>query len=144
MVRMFSYFIRIPSVVYGPGPLACSGIWTIFITQCGSHVMSAYELAHRSCRPLGAALIAHTLDFFGTHATLYAKRKLSKILFSKPIRGIPLSVGDLTDVYVKYYSQKREQCRHRGPVSRSSARDGLSLYPSHGRTMNVAVMVVRL
>lgn len=65
------------------------------------HVLPAFGLAHTFSRPHGGAPVLLPTDFMEVQATLSAKRKLARIPTSKPIVNIPLSIGDLVDVYVR-------------------------------------------
>lgn len=102
--------------------------------------MRAYELSRGYFRPLDATPIPLPLVPFDAHGTLNIKSRLFKIFFSKPIRDIPLSDGDLIDVYVKQYDQRRNKWSSpQSILSLDRATWTVSTPVFHDRTINATV-----
>ena len=111
----------------------------------GNTLASAHELAKGYTRPVsGNKPIPLPDEIRCAHEELVAKRKLNLILKSKSIIELPISVGDIVEIYVKRQNDKRGKWSEPLPVLSYDKATGTVTVPStDGRTRKAAVEDVR-
>lgn len=73
----------------------------------GNHTVSAYEMAKGYTRPFEGSPISLPQEMLDAHLNMQARRKLSMIMRSKATKEIPLSIGEMVEVYQKGMNGKR-------------------------------------
>lgn len=88
----------------------------------------------------GAAPSSLPEDVYEAPVKLTAKGRLEKIMYSKPNRDIPLAVGDLGDVLLRHYGQKRGKLTSpRSLLSFNRVAWTVTVPESHGRTVSAPI-----
>ncbi|PXF41606.1 hypothetical protein BWQ96_08672 [Gracilariopsis chorda] len=112
----------------------------------GNDLLSAYELAKGFTRPVisMAATIIVPDEIVKAHQALVTKRKLTLILRSKATTEMPLSVGDMVQVFVKHQNQKRGHWFSAKPVlSYDLASRTVTVLGANGRKLFAAIKDTR-
>eukprot|EP00178_Gracilaria_changii_P016470 TRINITY_DN4728_c0_g1_i1.p1 TRINITY_DN4728_c0_g1~~TRINITY_DN4728_c0_g1_i1.p1 ORF type:complete len:805 (-),score=91.02 TRINITY_DN4728_c0_g1_i1:529-2943(-) len=112
----------------------------------GNDVLSAYELAKGFTRPVVSTSTPTPVpaEMVEAHQSLVAKRKLTLILRSKATTEIPLSVGDMVQLFVKHQHQKRGHWSSAKPIlSYDRASRTVTVPGAHGRKISAAIEDIR-
>ena len=107
----------------------------------GNETMSAFELAKGFSKPIAAKPIDNVIpdDVRDARDQFQARRKLALILRSKAVTEVPLSVGDLVEVYQKRDHEKRGKWSAPKPITSVNHKARSVTVPGkNGRTINVA------
>ena len=97
----------------------------------GNDVMSSHELAKGYTHPIhpNGPIVVVSDDITAAHETLIAKRKLNLILKSNSIEDIPLSAGDLVQVFIKREMKKRGKWSSSRPIMSFDKQTGIVTVP---------------
>lgn len=108
----------------------------------GNDVLSAYELAKGFTRPVVSLSPPTPVpdEIIHAHQALLAIRKLTLILWSKAISDIPLTVGDIRQVFIKHQHQNRGHWSSKKPfLSYEHATPTVTVPGAHSRKLPAAV-----